>query len=133
MEKRDIIFGPKAAIKRDRAKTLRRVMTPAEIWLWEALRNNRCGGLHFRRQQIIDGFIADFYCHAVGLIVEVDGSVHQQQEDYDLMRDRIISARGLRIVRFPNHRVLKDLPYVLAEIQLTAKNTTFSNPPDNAT
>ena len=127
MEKRDIVFGPKSDIKRERARSMRRVMTPAETCLWDQLRSNRCGGLHFRRQQIIDGFIADFYCHAAGLIVEVDGGIHEQHADYDLMRDRIISTRGLRILRIPNERVLTELSAVLQEIQSAARNSSPLN------
>src|SRR5437868_6953197 len=52
-----------------RAKELRREMTPAEKAVWQRLRRNQLGGLHFRRQQVLYGFIADFYCHAAGLVV----------------------------------------------------------------
>lgn len=127
MEKRGIVFGPKSDTKRDRAKTFRRAMTPAEICLWEELRSSRCAGLHFRRQQVIDGFIADFYCHEPGLIIEVDGGVHRQQVDYDLMRDRIIAARGLRVMRFPNDRIFSELPAVLREIQTAARDVQSPN------
>ncbi|MCW3095251.1 MAG: restriction endonuclease like protein [Chthonomonadaceae bacterium] len=114
--------------KQDVAKNMRREMTEAEAVLWDHLRGNRCGGLHFRRQQVIDGFIADFYCHAVGLIIEVDGSIHQHQVDYDLLRDRLLSTRGLRVVRFSNDRIYTDLPTVLAEIQSLAAIKNESNP-----
>jgi very-short-patch-repair endonuclease len=75
--------------KLDRAKQLRTQMTPAEKLLWQHLRNNRLNGLHFRRQQIIDGFIVDFYCHAARVVIEVDGEVHQNQREYDDERDRL--------------------------------------------
>src|SRR5262245_30698047 len=55
---------------------LRHEMTPEEILLWSRLRANRLRGFHFRQQQFIHGFIADFYCHAAGVVVEVDGGVH---------------------------------------------------------
>jgi very-short-patch-repair endonuclease len=129
MEKRGIVFGPKSDIKRERARGFRRAMTPAEICLWEELRGNRCAGLHVRRQQVIDGFIADFYCHEAGLIIEVDGGVHQQQADYDLIRDRIIAARSLRVMRFPNDRIFSELPAVLREIQTAARNAQSPNSP----
>ena len=114
------------------AKTMRREMTPAESILWNRLRSNRCGGLHFRRQQVIDGFIADFYCHVPGLIVEVDGGIHQQQADYDLARDQILSGRGLRVIRFSNESIHSDLENVLAEIQTFAAATSqIHTPPDD--
>jgi very-short-patch-repair endonuclease len=57
---------------------------------WQHLRANQLNGLHFRRQQIIDGFIADFYCHVARLVIEVDGEIHQQQAEYDAERDRVL-------------------------------------------
>ena len=86
------------------AKELRRNMTPAERRLWSALRRNQLDGFHFRRQQIIDGFIVDFYCHAAGLVVEVDGPIHDrtEQAEYDAERDRTLETRGLRLLRIRN-------------------------------
>ena len=60
------------------AKELRREMTPAEKLLWQEIRANKLG-VRFRRQQIIQGFIVDFYCHRAWLVVEVDGDVHDLQ------------------------------------------------------
>ena len=91
--------------KIQRAKDLRRQMTEEERLLWKRLRTHRLAGLHFRRQQIIDGFIVDFYCHTAGFIVEVDGPVHDQQAEYDAERDRILAARDLRILRIRNEEV----------------------------
>src|SRR5258706_6976758 len=82
--------------KRERSRELRQTMTEAEHLLWEQLRGGRLGGLKFRRQQVIDGFIVDFYCHRAGLVVEVDGAIHQQQQQYDLERDQVLSGRGLK-------------------------------------
>lgn len=125
MENRGIVTGHRWVLKQDMAKTMRREMTLEESLLWKRLRSNRCGGLHFRRQQVVDGFIADFYCHAVGLIVEVDGSIHEQQADYDLSRDRVLSGRGLRVIRFSNERIHRDLDQVVAEIQTFAAVNTL--------
>jgi very-short-patch-repair endonuclease len=57
------------------AKRLRREMTPAERRLWKALRGNALDGFHFRRQQVIEGYVADFYCDAAKLAIELDGGV----------------------------------------------------------
>ena len=57
-------------------------MTPAEKILWEELRANKLG-VHFRRQQVISGFIVDFYCHKAALVLEVDGDVHDLQQEED--------------------------------------------------
>ena len=52
-------------------------------------------GVHFRRQQVIQGFIVDFYCHKAALVVEVDGDVHDLQEEEDERREKVLSALGL--------------------------------------
>ena len=100
---KNIVLGQKVEkAKLARAKELRRTMTPEEKILWRHLRTNRLAGLHFRRQQVIDGFIADFYCHQSGLVVELDGAVHQTQKNYDAKRDRALSQRKLRTLRIKN-------------------------------
>jgi very-short-patch-repair endonuclease len=107
--------------RRRRAVELRRQMTEAEWRLWSALRANKLDGLHFRRQQVIDGFIVDFYCHAAELVVEVDGPIHDQQEDYDAERDAILAARGLQVIRVSNEQVMLEFSSVLRSIAAQAK------------
>src|SRR5260370_5655216 len=85
-----------------RAKQLRREMTPAERAFWMVLRRNAVDGYHFRRQQVIEGYIVDFYCDAAKLAIELDGSVHEEQWKYDESRDQAISRLGVRILRFSN-------------------------------
>jgi very-short-patch-repair endonuclease len=114
---KNIVIGQRVQeAKVARAKELRREMTPEEKILWQHLRANRLLGLRFRRQQIIDGFIADFYCHAAGLVVELDGSSHDQQTEYDAERDRIFSARGLHVLRVRNEEIRQQLRAVLLRI-----------------
>jgi very-short-patch-repair endonuclease len=73
-------------------------------------------GLHFRRQQIIDRFIVDFYCHQHALIVELDGGIHDLQKEFDAEREAYLIARGFRVIRFTNQEISKDLPAVLEKI-----------------
>ncbi|HEY9831751.1 MAG TPA: endonuclease domain-containing protein [Stenomitos sp.] len=121
----NIVIGQKVTpVKIQRAKELRRQMTQEEKILWQHLRANRLNGLHFRRQQIIDGFITDFYCHAARLIIEVDGEIHQQQAEYDAERDRILFARGLRLLRIQNQEVRQNLDRVLARISTACSEET---------
>ena len=115
-----------------RAKQLRREMTPSEADLWARLRRSQLGGFHFRRQQIVDGFIADFYCHAAGIVVEVDGTVHDTQSDYDAERDRLLSARGLIVLRVRNEEVGTDMDGVLGRIE-TACRERVAGPPVRST
>ncbi|YAF95023.1 MAG: endonuclease domain-containing protein [Nodularia sp. CChRGM 3473] len=113
----NIVIGQKInPDKMQRAKELRRQITPAEKILWQHLRGNRLKNLHFRRQQIIDGFIVDFYCHSARLVIEVDGKIHEQQVEYDVERDKVLSARGLRLLRIKNELVQRELDQVLVLI-----------------
>ena len=99
-----------------RAKELRRESTPAEQLLWSRLRGSQLSGFHFRRQQIVRGFIADFYCHKAALIIELDGDAHKGQEDYDADRDRILNANGFLTIRFENRQVAEGIDSVLTRI-----------------
>ena len=114
---RNTVIGQKISRElQARAKELRRNMTPSEKILWEKLRHNRLNGIQFRRQQIIDSYIVDFYCHAKALILEVDGDIHDLQQDYDKERDGYLSARGFRILRISNTEVDEDRLAVLQAI-----------------
>ena len=98
--------------KLQRARELRQEMTPAEKILWQDLRGNKLG-VHFRRQQIISGFIVDFFCHKADLVIELDGEIHAEQQDYDTERDKVLSEMGLRIIRIRNDEVINNLSQVL--------------------
>jgi len=91
-------------------------MTPAEKELWQYLRAKRFNNLKFRRQQVIEGFIADFYCHSLGLIIEVDGEIHDKQQEYDRHRENIFINQDLHVIRFTNEEVINDIEAVLKAI-----------------
>ena len=97
---------------------MRRNSTPAESILWSTLRYQKLG-VKFRRQEPIDHYIADFCCIKERLIIELDGSVHDQsdQKDYDLERDNHLRGQGFRILRFRNGEVEKSLDAVLKRIR----------------
>jgi len=114
---KNIVTGQKVTKEKlQRAKELRREMTPAEKILWEELRANKLG-VRFRRQQVIQGFIVDFYCHQAGLVVEVDGDIHDLQKEEDERREKALSALGLRVVRFGNDEVGRNLSAVVGKIE----------------
>ena len=102
--------------KQQRARELRREMTLAENILWEEIRATQLG-VHFRRQQVIQGFIVDFYCHRAGLVIEVDGDIHDLQQEEDARREKVLSKMGLKIVRFRNDEVMKSLSAVVGRIR----------------
>jgi very-short-patch-repair endonuclease len=110
--------------KLQRARELRREMTPAERTLWQALRGNKLGGFHFRRQQIMAGYIVDFYCHAANLVIELDGDVHLRQQEYDSERDGVLSEMGLSVLRFPNKDIEQNLPGLLSRILSACRSET---------
>src|SRR5215207_7457908 len=113
MPVKNIIPGQRVTKEKlQRAKELRRDMTPAEKILWQELRANKLG-VHFRRQQVIAGFIVDFYCHKAALVVEVDGDIHDLQQDEDARREMVLREMGLGIVRFQNDKVVRELSAVL--------------------
>jgi len=107
---------PVTAQKLGLAKHLRHEMTAAERTLWAALRRNALEGLHFRRQQVIGGYIADFYCDAARLAVEIDSPAHALRAQRDARRDRELNRTGVCVIRFLNEIVFGDLDLVLNTI-----------------
>lgn len=79
-------------------------------------------GLRFRRQQVIYGYIADFYCHPAALVIENDGPIHDQQTEYDAERQMITELNELRVIRFTNDQVMNDLETVLSKISAAVSN-----------
>lgn len=120
MSRSDLIQGRHAKRKRKFTKRLRPSMTPAEKTIWGFLKSNRLNGRHFRRQQIIKGFIVDFYCHAAGLVIEIDGPAHERRKAQYAAREQVLKASGLRILKFSNDRIRYDLYNVLEEILAAA-------------
>ena len=99
------------------ARELRRDLTPAEHKLWQHLRGGQLAGYGFRRQYPAGRFIADFFCPAAKLVVEIDGDSHAAQLDYDTERTRWLSEeKGYRVIRFSNDEVDHNLPAVLDAI-----------------
>jgi very-short-patch-repair endonuclease len=98
------------------ARRLRQNLTPAEQVLWQALRNRQLRGLRFRCQQAVETFIVNFYCPEHRLVIEVDGEIHDTQQDYDAARTEKLSQQGYRVIRFSNQQVLTDLNGVLETI-----------------
>lgn len=122
MPVKNIIPGQKVTKEKlERAKELRREMTPAEKRLWQEVRAKKLG-VRFRRQQVITGFIVDFYCHRAALVVEVDGDIHDLQQDEDARREKVLTDMGLRIIRFQNDEIFTDLIAVVQSIRKFISN-----------
>lgn len=100
------------------ARKLRKEATPAEKELWEQVRGRKCGGFKIRRQQVVEGFFADFYCELAKLVIEIDGGVHAspEQQEIDRHREQVFKLKGIKTIRFENQQVLKNLSNVLETI-----------------
>ena len=85
-------------------RALRNDLTPAEAALWNLLKNNKLEGRKFRRQHSIKNYIVDFYCPSAKLIIELDGSAHDNlgQSNADYLRDQDLNKLGYKVLRFEN-------------------------------
>ncbi len=124
-------MGPSLRAGTYRARRLRAEPTAAERALWEMLRDRRLAGLKFRRQQPLGRYVADFYCAEAGLVVEADGPVHLEQEHYDRIRDAIMGAAGLVVLRFGNREVIERPRAVARRILLEARRCLRQEPPED--
>lgn len=108
--------------QRSNAKSMRRVMTDAELKLWNDLRAHRLMGMGFRRQVPIGAYIADFVCSKHRIIVEVDGSQHGDNAVaiHDEARSAYLRSRGWTMLRFWNDDVLRDIDGVCRHIVIAA-------------
>lgn len=104
-----------------RAKQLRKEATPQERHLWYDFLSKY--PVRFQRQKIIESFIADFYCHAAKLVIEIDGSQHYEPQGhaYDAERTAILGKYGLEVLRFSNREINLDFRAVCEQIDNTVK------------
>lgn len=125
--KNDGLFNNASHLVFELAKDLRRNMTDAEKLLWNHLKAG-VKGLKFRRQHPIGIYIADFYCHKIKLIVEVDGSIHTVKDvkDNDKKREDDLRGWGNTIIRFTNEHVFKNIDHVLDKINKTVESLNNS-------
>ena len=99
-----------------RERVLRRDQTEAERLLWQHLRNGRLLEFKFRRQHRIGPYYVDFYCAKARLVLELDGSQHLANVEYDEQRTRFLESLGCRVQRFWNFEALENPDRVLDRI-----------------
>ena len=112
-------------VAREVCRGLRKNATPAEKIFWKHVRNRRFLGFKFYRQYPIfldangrDTFyVADFYCHELKLVIELDGKVHEKRRGYDRERDELIRAEGICVKRFRNEDVERNSLRVMHELE----------------
>jgi imidazole glycerol-phosphate synthase subunit HisF len=116
--KKNMFYGASPLIFQ-RAKELRNTVTHAEMIIWNYLRGNQ-SGFKFRRQHPVGNFILDFYCHQLKLAIEIDGSIHNNEETKinDAERQKILEAEGIKVIRFKNEEVMKKTEDVIKKINV---------------
>lgn len=100
-------------------KDLRNNLTPPEAVLWKALQNSKLEGRKFRRQHSMGNYIVDFYCPSEKIVIELDGSVHDDYsaQMYDMERTAFLNELNMKVIRFENVEVFSNLENVLEEIK----------------
>ena len=103
-------FNPKL---RERAKELRKAGNLSEVLLWKQLSKQKLNGFDFDRQKIIGNYIVDFYCANCHVVIEIDGSSHDEKAEYDRERDEFLEGLGLTVIHIPASDVLNRLDEVM--------------------
>ncbi len=117
---KDMFVGAKPDLFR-LARSMKKNPTESERILWGYLRKKRSDGFVFRRQHPVDFYIADFYCHKLKLIIEVDGEVHSciNAFEHDDRRSGELERFGIKVIRFKNEEIINNIESVLSRINQT--------------
>ena len=101
-----------------RAEELRKNPTHEELLLWQHLKANNLG-VRFKRQHPISMYIADFYCHELKIVIEIDGSVHNLKEvkELDMVREGDINSFGIKVIRFQNSEIRNNIENVINQLK----------------
>jgi very-short-patch-repair endonuclease len=111
----------------ERANQLRKHQTESEKFLWKILKNKQLLGLRFKRQHPIEKFIADFYCHSLKLVIEVDGKIHFNREKIEVDRERSAKMEnfGIMVIRFTNDDIIQNIEIVRTSIEMICSKIIF--------
>ncbi len=108
---------------------MRKNSTLSEILLWNELKGKKMLGLEFHRQVPLDNFIVDFYCHELHLAIEIDGHSHNDKMLEDEVRQNRLESLGVRLLRFDDGQLKKDMTNVLRTILYWVEEKTSPYPP----
>jgi very-short-patch-repair endonuclease len=114
MKNKIIPYNPKL---KELARELRKNSTLSEVLLWLKIKG-KVMGVEFHRQVPIDNFIVDFYYHELMLAIEIDGSSHDEKQDYDQNRQLILENLGVKFIRFSDIDVKQKMGWVLEELMI---------------
>ncbi|MBL7888966.1 MAG: DUF559 domain-containing protein [Bacteroidia bacterium] len=110
------------------SRALRNNSTLSEVLLWQKIRAGNIMGYKFNRQKPLGNYIVDFYCKRLNLVIEVDGSSHDNNYQKDLIRQKELEKLGLTFLRFSDIQVKKDINSVIREIEIWIVQN-INNPP----
>src|SRR5690606_18524760 len=103
-------YNPKL---KERARELRKAGNLPEVLFWNQVKNNQFKGFDFDRQKIIGNYIVDFYCSNCNVVIEIDGSSHDDKVEYDAERDAFLESLGLTVIHIPVNDVMKQMSSVM--------------------
>jgi very-short-patch-repair endonuclease len=104
-------YNPKL---KERARELRKAGNLSEVLFWKQVRNKQFKGFDFDRQKIIGNYIVDFYCANCNVVIEIDGSSHDEKMEYDAKRDAYLKSLGLTVIHIPVVDVMKNMDAVMS-------------------
>ena len=113
---RYVAFLPFNESLKEQAKKLRRTSTLSEVLFWMQVNKKKFYGIDFDRQKIIGNYIVDFYVECLGLVIEIDGGIHQFQEEYDAKRTLYLESLGLIVYRISDEAVRMYMSTVLMNL-----------------
>jgi very-short-patch-repair endonuclease len=117
IKKNFVVNLPYNVSLKSRAKALRKAGNFSEVVFWKEVRNKSFWNIDFDRQRIIGNYIVDFYVKALGLVVEIDGEIHNFQEEYDSKRDRYLKDLDLKVFRISTTKILFDTENVMKDLE----------------
>ena len=97
---------------------LRKNQTLAEKRFWNIVRKRKILGFRFLRQKPILSYIVDFYCAKLKLVIEIDGDIHNESKEADMIRTNDLETLGIKVIRFTNHQVTNQLPSVIEQLRI---------------
>ena len=106
----DLPYNPNL---KERARALRQAGNLSEVLFWNQVKNKQFKGYDFDRQKIIGNYIVDFYCINCNVVIEIDGSSHDDKVEYDADRDAYLESLGLTIIHIPAADVLQRMDAVM--------------------
>ena len=103
-------YNPKL---KERAKELRQAGNVSEVLFWNQVKNKQFKGFDFDRQKIIGNYIVDFYCSNCNVVIEIDGSSHNEKQEYDAQRDAFLESLSLTVIHISVEDVMKNMNGVM--------------------